>query len=112
MNFFEGSLTGSHGGFGKFSNENFEKSDIRLVSTEKEKGAPVRLGIRPHHLELSTSGIIQGTVTMIERLGTETVVELATVGKFPFRYVASGSVNLSIGDSANFNFDPEIAHLF
>ena len=49
---------------------------------------------------------------MIERLGTETVVELATVGKFPFRYVASGSVNLSIGDSANFNFDPEMAHLF
>ena len=97
---------------GKFSSKNLVKGGIRLVSEEKTKGSSIRLGIRPQHLKLDKNGDIQGTVTMIERLGTETVVELATLENIPFRFVSSGSVDLSVGEQAHFNFDPEMAHLF
>ncbi len=40
------------------------------------------------------------------------VVELATLENIPFRFVSSGSVDLSVGEQAHFNFDPEMAHLF
>ena len=112
MNFFDGTLSEVENEKGKFSSKNLEKGGIRLVSEEKTKGSSIRLGIRPQHLKLDKKGDIQGTVTMIERLGTETVVELATYEKIPFRFVSSGSVDLSVGQQAHFNFDPEMAHLF
>ena len=49
---------------------------------------------------------------MIERLGTETVVELETLENHPFRFVSSRSVDLEVGEQAHFNFEPEMAHLF
>jgi multiple sugar transport system ATP-binding protein len=112
MNFFDGTLSEVENEKGKFSSKNLEKGGIRLVSEEKTKGSSIRLGIRPQHLKLDKKGDIQGTVTMIERLGTETVVELATYEKIPFRFVSSGSVDLSVGQQAHFNFDPGMAHLF
>ena len=112
MNFFEGKLTAIKKGRGKFSSQMLDKNDIRLVSDEKVTGNPVKLGIRPQHLQLNKNGLIKGTVTMIERLGTETVVELATSQNFPFRYVSSELVDLQVGQSACFNFDAEMAHLF
>ena len=112
MNFFDGTLSEVENEKGKFSSKNLAKGGIRLVSEEKTKGSSIRLGIRPQHLKLDKKGDIQGTVTMIERLGTETVVELATSENIPFRFVSSGSVDLSVGEQAHFDFDPEMAHLF
>ena len=112
MNFFDGTLSEVENEKGKFSSKNLAKGGIRLVSEEKTKGSSIRLGIRPQHLRLDKKGDIQGTVTMIERLGTETVVELATLENIPFRFVSSGSVDLSVGEQAHFDFDPEMAHLF
>ncbi len=112
MNFFEGELSDVQKGRGKFSSEGLEQENIRLVSTEKIKGNAVKLGIRPQHLQLNDLGKIKGKVTMIERLGTETVVELSSLNNFPFRFISSESVDLAIGDNASFSFDAEMAHLF
>ena len=112
MNFFEGTLSEVKNEKGKFSNQNLVKGGIRLVSEGKTNGTSVRLGIRPQHLTLDKKGAIQGTVTMIERLGTETVVELETLQNLPFRFVSSEAVSLSVGERARFNFRSEIAHLF
>ena len=112
MNFFDGTLSGVQSKKGKFYSKTLEKGEIRLVSPEKVSGAPIRLGIRPQHLKLDKAGPIEGTVTMVERLGTETVVELITLEKLPFRFVSSEALNLSVGESARFNFNSEMAHLF
>jgi len=112
MNFFDGILSDIQNEKGKFNSEVFEKGEIRLVSSAKSNGASIRLGIRPQHLTLDEKGPIGGTVTMVERLGTETVVELATFENLPFRYVSSELVSLAVGDSACFNFEPKMAHLF
>lgn len=91
---------------GEFSSKNLAKGGIRLVSEEKTKGSSIRLGIRPQHLKLYKKGNIQGTVTLIKRLGTETVEELATLENISFPFIYSGSVDLSVGEQAYFNFDP------
>jgi len=111
MNFFDGKLIEIKNEKGKFQSKTLEKGDIRLV-TKKARGDSIRLGIRPQHLRLDKKGPIEGKVTMVERLGTETVVELLTLENLPFRFVSSEVVNLSVGERAGFNFDQEMAHLF
>ena len=49
-------------------------------------GAAARMGVRPQHLVLDPNGQLKGTVTLVERLGTETVVELRTQDGTPFRF--------------------------
>lgn len=112
MNFFDGELDKAENGLCKFSCRHFEISGVRLVSEEKASGASVRLGIRPQHLKLSEGGAIKGKVTMIERLGTETVIELMAFDEFPFRYVSSATFDLDVGDKADFTFEPKMGHLF
>ena len=111
MNFFDGKLIEIKNQKGKFQSKTLEKGGIRLV-TKKARGDSIRLGIRPQHLKLDKNGPIEGTVTMVERLGTETVVELLTLENLPFRFVSSEVVNLSVGERAGFNFKQEMAHLF
>ena len=112
MNFFDGILSEKIGGKGKFSNDLFEKVGIRLVYLTKNKGGNIRLGIRPQHLKLAKKGPIKGIISMIERLGTETVVELSSPDNTPFRFVSSETFDLSVGDTCFFDFKPELAHLF
>ena len=49
---------------------------------------------------------------MIERLGTETVVELISPDNTPFRFVSSETLGLLVGEKCSFDFKPELAHLF
>ena len=113
MNFFDGVVLNVKNNQGLFKNEVFEKDKIRLVSSEKIDNDPIRLGVRPQHLRLVKSGPIEGRITMIERLGTETVVELISKkNNTPFRFVTSGSFGINVGENANFNFDSKRAHLF
>ncbi len=112
MNFFDGFVLNIEKNLGTFMNEVFEKDNIRLVSTEKSNNSSIRLGVRPQHLKLMKSGPIQGTITMIERLGTETVVELVSKDKKPFRFVTPDAFKISVGEDAQFDFDCKQAHLF
>ena len=74
-----------------------------------------RLGLRPQYLDVvesGTAGGLHGKVTLVERLGTETVinVELTRGG----RIVAALAEDrpLATGSEITLVFDPEKAHLF
>ena len=115
MNFFDGKLSdvSPDGSVAKFTGSELEcDKEIRLVSSEKSSGADARIGIRPQHLALDANGPIKGTVTLVERLGTETVVELLTEAQTPFRFATPENLNVNIGDAVAFTFDSEKAHLF
>ena len=112
MNFFDGTVSNIIKDKANFSSNAFEKKGIRLVSNKKSNSASIRLGIRPQHLKIDKSGPIEGRVTMIERLGTETVVELISLESLPFRFVSSDTLDLTVGESVRFNFDAKLAHLF
>lgn len=114
MNFFDGKLGGSSDGAetADFTSDEFGASGIRFVTKGKSDGDSVRLGVRPQHLILDEAGPLAGTVTLVERLGTETVVELVSVGQTPFRFATPDDLDLSVGDTARFKLDSARAHMF
>ena len=114
MNFFEGTLTdvADDKSTAGFRGADFETKGIRLVSTNKTKGDSARIGIRPQHLYIDPKGTIEGTVTIIERLGTETIVELNAADGTLFRLASPGGPNLEVGQKVTFGFDTTKTHLF
>jgi multiple sugar transport system ATP-binding protein len=114
MNFFDGKLTrvARGGAFADFSGDGIDIKDVRLVSGDKVKGDRARLGVRPQHLVLDADGPITGKITLVERLGTETIVELLTARKTVFRFASAETADLQPGEEVSFSFDPAKAHLF
>jgi len=114
MNFFEGTITELDPlkGTASFSGEGIEAPSIRLVSSDKTKGDKVRLGIRPQYLQLDSKGGVKGHITLVERLGTETVVELKTSEDTVFRFASPDLLDLEVGQQVSFSFAAEKAHLF
>ncbi len=114
MNFFDGSLAKvtKNGSSGSFKGQGFEASDIRLTTQQKKTNDPVRLGVRPQHLQINEKGNLAGQVTLVEKLGTETVVELITKNGTLFRYAAAETPDIAIGENLKFEFESRRAHLF
>ena len=114
MNFFDGSLSKvtRNGSSGSFKSQELKASGIRLTSENKKINDTVRLGIRPQHLQINEKGNLTGQVTLVEKLGTETVVELMTEDGTPFRYAAAETPDIALGDSLKFKFESSKAHLF
>ena len=113
MNFFKGVLAaGTDSATGHFEGEGLSVNGVRLVSSNKTSGAEVRLGIRPQHMVLDPAGQLKGTVILVERLGTETVVELITDHQTSFRFAAPESLDIVNGQQVAFSINTEMAHLF
>ena len=115
MNFFEGTLgaVSQDKTMAGFAGREFETgANIPLVSKDKNAGDPVVLGIRPQHLTVAQDGPITGQVTLVERLGTETVVELLSPSETPFRFATPENMDLNVGDTLHFGFDAAKVHLF
>ncbi len=113
MNFFEGELTGGAGtDQGHFKGEGLTLSGVRLVSTDKSVGDKILLGIRPQHMTLDSDGLLKGRATLVERLGTETVVELLTEQGTSFRFACPEMLDIATGQDVSFSIDAARAHLF
>ena len=114
MNFFESKLilVNSPKTSGKVEFDGHTSNYIRLVSKEKSAGELVHLGIRPQDLKIKDNGAIVGKVTLVERLGTETVVELLSNSGVPFRFASPETLDLEMGSQVCFTYDREKAHIF
>jgi len=112
MNFFEGVLTNTNGDQGHFSGEGIDIEGVRLVSSSKTSGSDARLGIRPQHMVLDANGPLKGTVTLVEQLGTESVLELTTEKGTPFRFATPDKVSVEVGQQVSFRLQAGLAHLF
>lgn len=114
MNFFNGKLgeVNADSATASFVGTGFSTGQVRLVSTQKSAGDDAIFGIRPQHLQLDDNGPLKGTITLVERLGTETVVELTDADGTPFRFASPDSPDLTVGQDVAFRFDDARAHLF
>ena len=61
---------------------------------------------------IDPKGSLRGKVTLVEQLGTETIVELITKDKTVFRFTTPEGLNLKLGQDLSFSFDVQYAHLF
>jgi len=114
MNFFDGSINkvNAAGTQAKITINGSETKLVRLVSTDKQTGASARLGIRPQDLQLDPKGMLSGTITLIERLGTETIIEVMSDSQTLFRYACKEAPKIAAGQQARFSFDAGKAHIF
>ncbi len=114
MNFFGGKLTGlsESGETAGFEGVGISVDAVRLVSSNKKAGDEARLGIRPQHLCLDDNGQLKGKITLVECLGTETVVELFDSEGKMFRFASPDALSLSVEQEVAFSFDQTKAHLF
>ena len=118
MNFFSGTIAKISSDHSKadFKGDGYALKGGRLVAASgasgKNKTQPARLGIRPQHLRIDPKGKLRGTVTLVERLGTETIVELIAADKTPFRFTSPDELDINAGDDLRFDFDAEHAHIF
>ena len=114
MNFFGGKLTGlsESGETAGFEGFGISVDAVRLVSSNKKAGDEARLGIRPQHLRLDDNGQLKGKITLVECLGTETVVELFDSEGKMFRFASPDALSLSVEQEVAFSFDQTKAHLF
>jgi multiple sugar transport system ATP-binding protein len=75
-------------------------------------GDTVTLGIRPHELTNAASGSIVGQVVLVERLGNETIVNIALPSGNSWLAVLDGDHSLSIGQSFALAFDASAGIIF
>ena len=73
-----------------FKGDNFDIKGARIVGD----GQGLNPWLPPQDLTLDTKGQISGQVTLIERLGTETVVELVTSDHITLRYAMATEADL------------------
>lgn len=77
-----------------------------------EQGSQATFGIRPQYLTPSDAGILRGTVSVSERLGTETVLELAMEDGTKLIAALAQDAILKPGETVAFDFDGAKAHVF
>ncbi len=72
------------------------------------------LGIRPQHIDITEpdQGMLHGTVSLVERLGSETVVNVMLRDGSKIIAVISEDQLLDPGTGIGLKFDPEKAHVF
>lgn len=104
MNFFEGETKENI-----FSGEGLTIKSARQVTAPKSGKA--KLGIRPQDLKIDPKGKLKGQITLIERLGTETVLELKTDSGVIFRHATPEEISAQEGEVLSFSFKATKAHL-
>jgi multiple sugar transport system ATP-binding protein len=75
-------------------------------------GDKLTLGIRPHALTMPDSGSVAGTISLVERLGNETNVNLVLASGISWLAVLDGDHSLAIGTTLQLAFDPAHAVVF
>lgn len=85
--------------------------DLGIPLPASIAGQGAVLGIRPEHLMLAQDGQLGGQIATIERLGSETLVYVETVGTMLISKT-DGETSAAVGDVVRLRFDPTFAHLF
>lgn len=72
------------------------------------------LGLRPHHISLADvgKGNVAAKVTLVEALGSETIVHTRVFGDRPVLAVLAGQSRVAAGDTVDLRFDIGQVHLF
>jgi len=79
-------------------------------SPELEDGAPLVLGVRPEHIDLSSNGF-QASVTVVEPMGSETLV-FAKVGEEEITIMFRDHMAVAPGETISLALRPQSIHLF
>ncbi|MGB3387079.1 MAG: TOBE domain-containing protein, partial [Pseudaminobacter sp.] len=88
---------------------------VTLEATGFSPGDMALLGVRPQYLQRDAddaAGRVRGNVSLVERLGAETIVSFETVSNEQALVAIPHDEEFEAGSSVEFSFNPRVAHLF
>ena len=114
MNFLPASVVDSDEAGLKISLLDTEMLDLAIDGARPERGSKVTLGVRPQHIRLATEGQtgFEIAITLVEALGTETVVYGEAGNGERVMAVLAGQHALKTGTTIRVTFDVADVHLF
>jgi multiple sugar transport system ATP-binding protein len=114
MNFLDVTVSAVDGTHVRVGNASLDQIDVPHKGRQFRIGQTATLGVRPQYLHPATDGAgkLHGKVILTERLGSETVIDVALAdGSKIIAALAKDSIQHP-GTAANFDFDPNQAHIF
>ncbi len=114
MNFIPVSVDGVEGDHVTISSASVDRMAVPRKGREFTVGQTATLGVRPQHIRAAKGkgGMLHGHVELTERLGSETVVDVALPTGGKIIVALPEDQILPQGAEASFDFDPSQAHLF
>ena len=114
MNFLDVDVTAVNGNKITVSSASLTPVVIEAKQGSYSVGGKARLGLRPQYLSpaANADGALHGKVTMTERLGSETVIEVSLTEGKPIIAAMARDAMLPIGSDISLSFNPSEAHLF
>ncbi len=112
MNFAEAEVTRLGEGVVELRAPDIAAVELPADVAGLEVGDRLTLGIRPQELTLDPAGSIGGQVSVVERLGSETIVGADLAGGGSLLAVLDGDCRLDVGSEVRFTFDPTRAAVF
>ena len=114
MNFFDVEIVGRSGESVTVRSPSL--SPVTVTAPDLPEGDRAILGIRPQYLrpgsDQTGKGQIGGTVSLLERLGTETIVNFETAAQERVLATIYEAESFRMGDRIDLHFDARSAHLF
>ncbi len=111
MNFLDVRVAAVSGGTATV--ESATVAPVAVAASGLSAGDRAVLGVRPQSLRRETgAGAIRGTVSLVERLGAETIVSLDTASGERALAVIPQDETFEAGSAVEFRFEPAAAHLF
>jgi len=114
MNFLEVTIDTVNETHVGLSNASLDRIEVPHKKRNFTVGQTATLGIRPQYLHPADSGAgkLHGKVVLTERLGSETVIDVALADGSKIIAALSEDAILKHGTTADFEFDPNQAHVF
>ena len=112
MNIIEGSVTGVSAAGTEIALKSGAKLVVPAARGKVGQGDRVSVGVRPEHLAVAAGGPLSGKVEVVERLGPETLVNLALAGGGTLMASLPGDSPVQPGDTIAFQPALEHVHLF
>ncbi|MGJ8582791.1 MAG: ABC transporter ATP-binding protein [Marinosulfonomonas sp.] len=114
MNFITVTIDAVDGDSVSLSNPSLEKISVPSKGRSFTVGQKATLGVRPQYLTPAEpgSGKLHGTVSLTERLGSETVVDVTLADGSKIIAALAEDTILPSGKTVSFDFDPNQAHVF
>jgi multiple sugar transport system ATP-binding protein len=114
MNFIKVKVEAVEGGEARVSNAALDPISVPTRGRAFSAGQEAILGVRPQYLHPveDQAGKLHGSVTVTERLGAETVVEVRLKNGEPLIAALSEDVIYQPGHEIGFDFDPSRTQLF
>lgn len=112
MNFFPVEVVACLDGMVRVKGESIEEVDIPADTQGLRAGDPMTLGVRPQVLDFAPDGTVKGKIEMVERLGSETILNCKTADGADLLAVLDRDEHFDHGADVRFSFDPAQAILF